>query len=69
MSSQCRLHDTILAIGSVPLPVIEQHTAQFIAAALASETRQERQEPSRLGARLMWVALVLTVDTTAYSVD
>jgi uncharacterized protein (DUF885 family) len=29
---QRRFHDAILAIGSVPLPVLEQHMAQFIAA-------------------------------------
>lgn len=32
---QRRFHDTILAIGSVPLPVLEQHMADFIAAELA----------------------------------
>lgn len=39
---QRRFHDTILAIGSVPLPGLEQHMPQFIAAELASVTRQER---------------------------
>jgi uncharacterized protein (DUF885 family) len=32
---QRRFHDTILAIGSVPLPVLEQHMNQFIASELA----------------------------------
>ena len=39
---QRKFHDTILAIGSVPLPVLEQHMAQFIAAELAGGTRQDR---------------------------
>jgi uncharacterized protein (DUF885 family) len=38
---QRRFHDTILAIGSVPLPVLEQHMQDFIAAELArAATRQ-----------------------------
>jgi uncharacterized protein (DUF885 family) len=37
---QRRFHDAILAIGSVPLPVLEQHMAQFIAAESASATKQ-----------------------------
>jgi uncharacterized protein (DUF885 family) len=32
---QRRFHDTILAIGSVPLPVLEEHMARFIAAEAA----------------------------------
>ena len=32
---QRRFHDTILAIGSVPLPVLEEHIAPFIASELA----------------------------------
>jgi uncharacterized protein (DUF885 family) len=39
---QRRFHDTILAIGSVPLRVLEQHMADFIAAELANGTRKER---------------------------
>jgi uncharacterized protein (DUF885 family) len=39
---QRRFHDAILAIGSVPLPVLEQHMQQFIAAELASGTKQNR---------------------------
>ena len=35
---QRRFHDTILAIGSVPLPVLEQHMRDFIAAELARGT-------------------------------
>ena len=39
---QRRFHDTILAIGSVPLPVLEQHMKDFIAAELARGTAQDR---------------------------
>jgi uncharacterized protein (DUF885 family) len=39
---QRRFHDAILAIGSVPLPVLEQHMTQFIASELASGTKQAR---------------------------
>jgi uncharacterized protein (DUF885 family) len=39
---QRRFHDSILAIGSVPLPVLEQHMTQFIAAESARATSQER---------------------------
>ena len=35
---QRRFHDVILAIGSVPLPVLEQRMAQFIAEEAASST-------------------------------
>jgi uncharacterized protein (DUF885 family) len=35
---QRRFHDSILAIGSVPLPVLEQHMAQFVAGELARGT-------------------------------
>jgi uncharacterized protein (DUF885 family) len=37
---QRRFHDTILAIGSVPLPVLEQHMAKFIADELAATSKQ-----------------------------
>ena len=37
---QRRFHDAILAIGSVPLPVLEQHMNQFIAGEMASGTKQ-----------------------------
>lgn len=39
---QRRFHDAILAIGSVPLPVLEQHMAQFIAAEAAGATKDDR---------------------------
>jgi uncharacterized protein (DUF885 family) len=34
---QRRFHDAILAIGSVPLPVLEQHMAQFLATEMSSK--------------------------------
>ena len=37
---QRRFHDAVLAIGSVPLPVLEQHIAQFIEAESAGATKQ-----------------------------
>jgi uncharacterized protein (DUF885 family) len=50
---QRRFHDTILAIGSVPLPVVEEHMARFIASQLANAATQEREEPQRHRARLI----------------
>ncbi len=38
---QRRFHDAILAIGSVPLPVLEQHMAEFIAAESATAAKQD----------------------------
>ena len=38
---QRRFHDTILSIGSVPLPVLEQHMQDFIAAELARGTTRQ----------------------------
>ncbi len=38
---QRRFHDAILAIGSVPLPVLEQHLQQFIASESAAPTAQK----------------------------
>ena len=49
-----RFHDTILAIGSVPLPVLEEHIARFIASELANAAKQEREEPQRHRARLIF---------------
>ena len=37
---QRRFHDAILAIGSVPLPVLEQHMNQFIAGEMTTATKQ-----------------------------
>jgi uncharacterized protein (DUF885 family) len=39
---QRRFHDTFLAIGSVPLPVLEQHMAKFIADEAAGGTGEKR---------------------------
>jgi hypothetical protein len=47
----------------VPLPVLEQHFARFIASELAKAAKQEREEPQRARARLIQAGLVLTVDT------
>ena len=51
---QRRFHDTILAIGSVPLPGLEEHIARFIASELANAAKQEREEPQRHRARLIF---------------
>ena len=34
-----RFHDTVLSLGSVPLPILEQHLNRFIAAELAAASR------------------------------
>ena len=44
----------MLAIGSVPLPVLEEHIARFIASELANAAKQEREEPRRHSARLVF---------------
>ena len=37
---QRKFHDAILALGAVPLPVLEQRMREFIAAAAAAEPRR-----------------------------